>query len=150
MTEQATSSPPTVAQANVSTSLAQALVNAAIEHASAKGQPFVVAVVDSAGVLKSYDRMDGAPLLSVEIAQNKAYTAAAFGISTDVWHNFIKDDAPLLTGIVHTPRLVTFGGGYPLKVEGALVGGIGVSGGHYSDDMDVALAALKACGLPAE
>jgi uncharacterized protein GlcG (DUF336 family) len=147
MTEQVTSPAPSVAQANVSTGLAQSLINAAIEHATTKGHPFVVAVVDASGVLKSYDRMDGAPLLSVDIAQNKAYTAAAFGISTDVWHEFIKDDAPLLTGIVHTPRLVTFGGGYPIKVDGAVVGGIGVSGGHYSDDMDVAQAAMTACGL---
>jgi uncharacterized protein GlcG (DUF336 family) len=48
---------------------------------------------------------------------------------------------------VHTPRLVVFGGGYPVIVDGAVVGAIGVSGGHYSQDMDVAKAALAAAGL---
>ncbi len=93
--------------------------------------------------------MDGAPLLSVEIAQNKANTAAAFGISTDAWHEFIKEDEPLRHGIVHTDRLVIFGGGYPITVEGDLIGGIGASGGHYSHDMQVAGGALEAVGLSA-
>ncbi|QIB67638.1 heme-binding protein [Kineobactrum salinum] len=142
--------PQSIPQATVSSALARSLITAAIDYATTKGQPFVVAVADSSGVLKSYDRMDGAPLLSVDIAQNKAYTAAAFSIATHVWHDFIKDDAPLRMGIVHTPRLVTFGGGYPIKVNGTVVGGIGVSGGHYSDDMEIALAALQACGLPGD
>jgi uncharacterized protein GlcG (DUF336 family) len=41
---------------------------------------------------------------------------------------------------------VVFGGGYPIKIDGAIVGGIGVSGGHYEQDMKVAEAALKALG----
>ena len=49
-----------------------------------------------------------------------------------------------MAGIVHTPRLVVFGGGYPIKVDGQVVGGIGVSGGHYSEDQQVAETALKA------
>jgi uncharacterized protein GlcG (DUF336 family) len=49
----------------------------------------------------------------------------------------------LLHGIVHTPRLVIFGGGYPIIVDDQVVGGIGVSGGHYSHDMQVCEAALE-------
>jgi uncharacterized protein GlcG (DUF336 family) len=93
--------------------------------------------------------MDGAPLLSVEIAQNKAYTAAAFGLATHAWFDFIKGDEPLRLGIVHTERLVTFGGGFPIVVDGEVIGAIGVSGGHYTDDMKVAQAALDSAGLPA-
>ena len=91
--------------------------------------------------------MDGAPLLSNNIAINKAYTAAGFGMATHAWHEFIKDDPPLLHGIVHTDRLVTFGGGYPIKENDAVIGAIGVSGGHYHQDMDVATKALGALGL---
>ncbi len=91
--------------------------------------------------------MDGAPLLSVQLAQDKAHTAAAFGIPTDQWHEFIKNDPPLAVGIPHVPRLVIFGGGYPVYVDGHLVGALGISGGHYSDDMAVAEAALKSTGL---
>ena len=79
--------------------------------------------------------------------RSKAYTAAAFGMSTDAWHDFIKEDEPLRLGIVHTNRLVTFGGGYPIKLDGDLIGGIGVSGGHYTHDMQVAGGALEAMGL---
>ena len=88
--------------------------------------------------------MDGAPLLSVDLAQDKAYTAVSFGIATDAWFDFIKDDPPLLHGIVKTPRLVVFGGGYPLQDGDELIGGIGVSGGHYEQDMKVATAGVDA------
>ena len=111
------------------------------------GVPVCVAVADRSGVLLAFARMDGAPQMSVTIAQDKAYTAVSFGMATHEWHDFIKNDPPLLHGIVHTPRLVVFGGGYPVRVDGELVGGIGVSGGHYSHDMEVAQAALAAAGL---
>ncbi len=66
-------------------------------------------------------------------------------MSTDGWHEFIKDDPPLAMGApAGIDRLVVFGGGYPIKVGGAVVGGIGVSGGHYSQDMEVAQAGLSA------
>jgi uncharacterized protein GlcG (DUF336 family) len=102
-------------------------------------------VVDDSGVLKAFSRMDGAALLSVQVAQDKAYTAVGFGIPTDGWHDFIKDDPPLALGAPSgIDRLVVFGGGYPISIGGKLVGGIGVSGGHYSQDMDVAQAGLSA------
>jgi uncharacterized protein GlcG (DUF336 family) len=107
----------------------------------------VISVVDRDGNLKAFVRMDGAPLLSIEISQNKAYTAAAFGLPTDQWFEFIKNDEPLRLGIVHTNRLVTFGGGYPIVIDGAVVGGIGASGGHYTEDMEVISRGLKAAGL---
>jgi uncharacterized protein GlcG (DUF336 family) len=120
----------------------------AIEGAEAKareiGAAMVIAVVDESGMLKAFSRMDGAPLLSIDVAQDKAYTAVAFGIPTHEWFNFIKDDPPLLHGITKTPRLVIFGGGFPISGNGQVVGGIGVSGGHYTQDMEVAEAGLAA------
>lgn len=126
----------------------QALLAAASEAATAAGVPMCIAVSDACGNLAGFLRMDGAALLSIEIAINKAYTAVGFGMATHSWHDFIKDDAPLALGIVHTPRLVTFGGGYPLKKDGAVIGGIGISGGHYHQDMQVASAALQKLGFP--
>jgi uncharacterized protein GlcG (DUF336 family) len=107
-----------------------------------------IAIVNEAGQLKSFHAMDGAPHLSIQIAQDKAYTASSFGIPTHVWWDFIKGDPPLLHGIVHTPRLIIFGGGYPVMEDGQMIGAIGISGGHYSDDMEVARAALDAIGAP--
>ncbi|MBN9111643.1 MAG: heme-binding protein [Pseudonocardia sp.] len=142
-------SDPTFAPPTVSAALARRLLDTAVAASEAHGQAGAVAVVDNSGVLKGFVRMDGAALLTVQIAQDKAYTAASFGLATHEWHDFIKDDAPLADGIVHTSRLVVFGGGYPIRVDGAVVGGIGVSGGHYTDDMKIATAALSDAGYPA-
>lgn len=100
------------------------------------------AVVDEGANLKAFIRMDEAALLSSEIAQNKAYTAAAFGKPTHEWYPMIKDEPALLTGIVHTNKLVVFGGGIPLSVNGIIAGGIGVSGGTSEEDVLCAQAGL--------
>lgn len=131
----------------IANQLAQQLTEGAAQKAREIGVPMCIAICDPLGTLVQFLRMDGAQLLSVGIAQDKAYTAVSFSMATHEWFDFIKNDPPLLHGIVHTPRLVVFGGGYPVKVDGKVVGGIGVSGGHYSQDMDVALAGLAAAGL---
>ena len=105
-----------------------------------------IAVADEAGDLKAFLRMDGAPKLSIGIAQDKAYTAASYSMPTHAWFEFIKDDPPLLYGITHTPRLTVFGGGFPIVIKGEMVGAIGLSGGHYTQDMECARAALAAIG----
>ena len=130
---------------SVSTELAREMILAAERKAQEMGHPFVIAIVDESGVLKAFSRMDGAALLSIQVAQDKAYTAAGFSMSTDMWHEFVKDDAPLALGAPSgIDRLVVFGGGYPIKIGDAIVGAIGVSGGHYSQDMEVAQAGLAA------
>jgi uncharacterized protein GlcG (DUF336 family) len=134
----------TISKLSITAEAAAEAVRAAEAKSAEIGVPMVIAVVDESGVLKAFSRMDGAPLLSVEIAQDKAYTAVAFGMPTHQWFEFIKDDPPLLHGIVKARRLIVFGGGYPLSVGGATVGGIGVSGGHYEQDMVVAQAGVAA------
>ncbi|MEU5911744.1 heme-binding protein [Micromonospora sp. NPDC047527] len=137
--------PYVVKKQSISSRAARAMVDAAVAKAGEMGFAVTVAVCDESGVLKAYERMDGAPLVSVQLAQDKAHTAVGFGLSSDGWFDFIKDDAPLAMGApAAIDRLVTFGGGYPVKVDDVLVGGIGVSGGHYTQDMEVAQAGLKA------
>ena len=134
----------TVARQTITEEAAAKLIAAAEKKAQELKRPMVIAVCDESGNLKAFSRMDNAPLLSVQIAQDKAYTSISFGIPTHKWFDFIKDDPPLLAGIVHTPRLVVFGGGYPITIDNQIVGGIGVSGGHYTEDMQCAEAALQA------
>jgi len=135
----------TFTKPSISSEAAHRIVAAAEAKAKAMGHPFVIAVCDESGVLKAFSRMDGAALLSVQIAQDKAYTAVGFGLSTDAWHEFIKNDPPLAAGAVGgIDRLVVFGGGYPIKAGDTIVGAIGVSGGHYKQDMEVAEAGLAA------
>jgi uncharacterized protein GlcG (DUF336 family) len=138
-------SSPTFQRPSVSAELAMELIAAAQRKSEELGKPFTVAVVDESGVLKGLLRMDNAALVSVQVAQDKAYTAVGFGIPSHSWHDFIKDDPPLALGAPSgIDRLVVFGGGYPLSVDDEIVGAIGVSGSHYSEDMQVAEAALQA------
>ncbi len=132
-------------KASITTEAAHRMIAAAEAKAVEIEVPMVIAVVDDGGNLKAFSRMDGAALLSIQVSQDKAYTAVGFAMPTHGWHDFIKDDAPLADGApTGIDRLVIFGGGYPLEVDGQVVGGIGVSGGHYSQDQEVAEAGLAA------
>src|ERR1700730_14031428 len=127
---------------SISSELAQTMV----EEAVAKARKIVVteniAILDDGGNLKAFSRMDGAPILSIEIAQNKAYTAL-FGVSTQDFFNFIQGDPSLLAGIPTLARVAAYGGGFPIKVDGEIVGAIGLSGAPtVQNDVDCARAAL--------
>ncbi|HET8842156.1 MAG TPA: heme-binding protein [Ktedonobacteraceae bacterium] len=134
----------TFTKSSITIEAAQRMITAARAKAAEMGRPMCIAVCDADGTLKAFSRMDGAPLLAVQIAQDKAYTAISFSMASHEWHDFIKDDPPLLHGIIKTDRLIVFGGGYPIMLGGEMIGGIGVSGGHYSHDMEVAQAGLEA------
>ena len=125
---------------------AEKAIAAAAKKAEELGLKMCIAVSDEGGDLKAFRRMDGAPKLSIQIAEDKAFTSASYGLPTHVWYEFIKDDPPLLHGITHTPRLIVFGGGFPIVLEGEVVGAIGISGGHYKQDMECARAGLQAIG----
>lgn len=135
----------TFQKSSITSEAAERLIAAAEAKSQEMGKAMCIAVCDEDGILKAFKRMDGAPLLSVEIAQDKAFTAISFGgLATHEWYDFIKNDPPLLNGIIKTDRLIVFGGGYAIQTNEGIIGGIGVSGGHYSEDMQVAQAALEA------
>jgi uncharacterized protein GlcG (DUF336 family) len=134
----------TFQKASITLETARRVLAAAETKAHEMGIPSTIAITDESGILKAFSRMDGAPLLTVQIAQDKAYTASSFGMATHGWHDFIQNDPPLLHGLVKTERLIIFGGGYPILQDGTLIGGIGVSGGHYTQDMEIAQAGLAA------
>ena len=124
---------------------ARAVLDAALAHAERIGVPVNVCVSDDAGHQIMAARMDGAALLSATIAADKAYTVAAFlGIPTHQWFDLIKDEPSLREGIVHRDRLVIFGGGVAVIVDGELVGAIGVSGGSAEQDREIAEAGAAA------
>jgi uncharacterized protein GlcG (DUF336 family) len=131
----------TFTKQSVSHESAQKMVAAAVAKATELGIPQVVAVLDESGLLKAFCRMDGAALVSLEVAQNKAYTAL-FGMPSQDFYNFIKDDPALLAGVPHIPRIAIFGGGLPIKAGDKVVGGIGVSGGTVEQDVACAQAGL--------
>lgn len=120
------------------------MIEAVVEQAEKLGIRINVAIMDGGGNLKAFLRMDEAPLLSITIAQNKAFTAAGFGLPTHVWYPMIEKEPALLHGIVHTERLVVFGGGLPITYKEHLIGGIGVSGGTAEEDVVCAQAGIDA------
>jgi len=76
------------------------------------------------------------------MAQNKAYTAL-LGVSTQDFFNFIQGDPSLLAGIPTLTRMAAWGGGFPIEVDGEIVGAVGVSGAPtVQNDVDCARAAL--------
>lgn len=133
---------------SINADTAQIALAAAMAKAKQMGHAMSIAICDESGVGKACVRMDGASDMTRRIAEDKAYTSATLGRATHALWDFIKSDPPLLHGIVNYPRFVSFGGGYPILEDGKVIGGIGVSGGHYSDDMEVARAALQAIGAP--
>src|SRR5258705_5487492 len=112
---------------SISSELAQKMVDAAVAKARKLGVSENVAILDDGGNLKAFSRMDGASTPTIEIAQKKAYTAL-FGVSTQDFFNFIQGDPSLLAGIPTLARVTAWGGGFPIKVDGEVVGAIGLSG----------------------
>ena len=127
---------------SISYELAQKMVDATVAKARELGVAENVAILDDGGNLKAFSRMDGAPIPTTEMAQNKAYTAL-LGVSTQDFFNFIQGDPSLLAGIPTLARIAAWGGGFPIKVNGEVVGAIGVSGAPtVQNDEECARAAL--------
>lgn len=124
---------------------AMTALTAAWQRSTEIGVPVDISVCDAAGNEIAFLRPDEAPLLSAGIARDKAYTVVAFhGIPTAKWFGMIEDDPALREGIVHRDRLVIFGGGVPVLVDGELVGAVGCSGGSAEEDAIVAQAGADA------
>jgi uncharacterized protein GlcG (DUF336 family) len=135
----------TIRQDTLSLAAAQQVLAAAIAKAGELGKAFCLCVADPSGDPIAAARMDGAPRLSAQIAANKAWTVAQFnGMPTHVWWGAIENEPSLVHGITHTPRLIVFGGGVPVTVDGAVVGSVGVSGGSADEDRIVAEAGAAA------
>jgi len=135
----------TVQKTAISSDAALRLVEAAVAHSARIEKAMSIAVVDDAGDLKAFVRMDGAYKGSLQIAQDKAYSAVLMQRPTGAWPQILDSDPVLAAGLPRaTERLVTFGGGVPIVVDGVVVGAVGVSGGHYTQDTEVAEAAITA------
>lgn len=126
---------------------AAAAVEGAVAAARQCGSTVAVAVVDPDGALVAFARADGGAATLGEFAIDKAYTAATARCSTrDLFE--VMDAAPALRlGFANRPRLMVWGGGVPISVDGEVIGAIGVSGGSEDDDIACAMAGIAASGL---
>jgi len=139
---------PTASQAaGMTLSAARRMIAAVEAEAAAMKVAMSVAVVDAGDQLVAFARMDGADLVGVRLAQDKAYTALVNRMPT-------RDLAPLVQpgtefygyDSVAGGRMIVFAGGMPVERNGVLVGAIGVSGGSADEDQRAVDAAVEAFG----
>ena len=124
---------------------ARRVIAAAEKKAQEIGQPMNIAVADEGGNLVSHVRMDNAWLGSIDISINKAFTARAFDLATkDLAKNSQSGDQFFGIHASNRGRIMIFAGGIPLKLNGKVVGAIGVSGGSGEQDHSVAEAGAAA------
>ncbi len=109
------------------------------------GVPMCIAITDEGGNLIAFERMDGGKITSITIAIDKSYTASAAKKATHEY-GAISQPGGVAYGIGSAigGRLMVVGGGLPVIVNGAVVGGIGVSSGSPAQDQDVAQAGIDA------
>ena len=115
--------------------------------AASIGVAYNIAVVDAGGSLVAFSRQDGALIGSIDLAISKAVTARIFDKPTSLLAELAQPGAPLF-GIQETNsgRVVIFGGGIPVKLDGMIVGAVGASAGTVEQDIVVAEAAVAAFG----
>ena len=129
--------------ANVNLEQARKVLAGAIAEARKMNIPMAVAIVDTAGQLVAFDRMDNTQTASVAVAQDKAVSAAMYRRPTKVFQDV------LAAGGVGLRVLTLRGanaveGGLPITVDGKIIGAVGVSGGSSDQDGVVAKGGLDA------
>ena len=128
---------------NLSLEKARKIIRAGERKAKEMNIAAVFAVVNPEGNLIIEERMDNAILVSIEVAYKKAYTAAALKLNTEDLTALVQPGA-MFYGLQSDPKYIVFGGGILLKVDGKIVGAVGVSGGSAQEDMEIAKACVKA------
>jgi uncharacterized protein GlcG (DUF336 family) len=124
---------------------ANAVLHAAEEKAAAIGVPVNIAILDAAAHLKTFSRMDGAVLGSIDVATRKASTAALFQTRSEAVWEYCKPGAPAPALELSNGGLAPFAGGIPLRgPQGEMLGAIGVSGGAVAQDLEIAEAGVAA------
>ena len=128
---------------------ARQMAAAALKKAAEIGVPETVCIVDDGGYPLVLERMDGARVTGPQIAWNKAFTAAGHKRSTHLFN--APPSGPALPGneafgiqLSFEGKFAIFVGGYPIVVEGEVVGGVGLSGGNGEQDTKCGVAALQA------
>lgn len=117
----------------------------ALKKATEINVPVVFSVVDNGGNLLYLERMDKAFVTSIDIAINKAFTAWALKKGTnEISEDVLPGQSLYGLNTTNNCRIITFGGGFPIVINGEIVGAVGVSGGTVEEDMSIARAGLSA------
>ena len=128
-----------ITESTVEYAEARRALDAIYEEASKRGKAGVIAVCDAHGDMVAFARMDGAPLSSITIAMNKAYSAARERKpSKDIGTAARNPEKGFQIGYFGDPRFTGWGGGVPIRKNGAVIGAVAVSGLPESEDIDLA------------
>src|SRR3954453_1333798 len=136
-----------IEQSHPSLGLALDLIAAVRAEAEARSFQLAVGVVNAAGHVIASQRMDGAALGAMQLAVGKAYTAVLWGTRSGYFMETTQPGGDDWGFNVTDPRVVVYAGGVPLFVDGALVGGLGASGGTAEQDEECVTAAAAAVGF---
>ena len=123
---------------------AQLMLDAAQKKAEELGVPQVLCVADAAGYPIALRRLDGGKVTSVQIAINKAFTAAGHRKPTHMYKNALPGEEAFGIFTQHDGRFTVFVGGLPVAVDGQVVGSIAASGGNGEQDIAVCEAGIAA------
>lgn len=122
------------------------LVQRVLDEAATQSRPVAVVVVDQGGHPVASARGDGVGYVANDFARQKAVTSATFGTPTTALADAMGQDPLLADAFAASPDLLLLPGGFPVTVDGACVGGVGIAGGHYHQDQAVGEAALGQTG----
>ncbi|MBT0670115.1 heme-binding protein [Novosphingobium profundi] len=129
----------------------QQALSAGVGKAEELGSAVCISICDAGGNPAALIRMPGTFLASTGIAMDKAYTAASFGLSTRDFSAMLEgEERGVRDGLLRTPRLCEVPGGFPIRRDGALIGGLGVSGGSAAQDEEIATVCLEILGAAGE
>ncbi|NKF08642.1 heme-binding protein [Clostridium gasigenes] len=129
----------------LSLEIVKEMAKAAEEKAASINVPVIFAAVDAGANLMLVHRMEDAFITSVDIAINKAYTAACLKQGSHEIAGCVQPGQSLYgLQLTNNCRIVPFGGGLPIIIDGQVVGAVGVSGGTVEEDMSIAQAAVDA------
>lgn len=136
--------PIAVRQDHISYAAAAAVVEAGLAKARELGEKSTVSVTDPSGGIIALGRMDGVQAGTIKAATGKAYYSARSGRTTqDFIENRLVKDEVLWRAVSSNPDTFLVPGGFPLIHDGVCIGGVGVSGGKYQDDVKIAEAAAE-------
>ena len=131
---------PLMTKPAIGLALAKELAYCVEQAAQAMGVSVVIAICDEGGRLVLKEAMDNSFVASIKAAEDKAYTAVALKMPTDKALAEARGGA--LDGLTNGNGILLLGGGYPLIYNGAVIGGVGVSGGTKDQDATLARAAV--------
>lgn len=142
--------PELLTRRHLSMETAERLAQTALEISHSMNRNTVVAVCDESGFLKAFRRPDGSNRGCVDFAILKARTAVLFNASTHTHWEYWEGQLQTQIGMASLAGITVEGGGVPVRANGELVGGIGVSGAqHWKEDVEIAAKAFAALGFDA-